>query len=955
MAAQLGPDRRGRAVRGSSGLRERHAALEAIEQLLDAAANGSGRALLIEGHAGMGKTRLYEAALDGARGRQMRVLRGAGAELERNVTLGLATQLLEAQLGELQEPARGRVLAEAPKEVRALLGKGKAQSGSAGDLAISHGLFAILAEDERPALIAIDDLHWSDPASLEFVLYMLHRLEELPLGILLTQRAGDGADVSDVLDRIATHPRVNVEPLPPLGRAAVAEVVTEILEAEAADELVDACCASTRGNPFYLHELLLALRAERDGDVAELVDRARAMAPDAVARSLRVRIGRLGSEAAWLAAAVAILGDDVPLRHAAVLTGLDLTGAANAAGALAASQILLDREPLKFVHPLVRHSVLRDIPGAERAGRHLDAARLLDAEDAGPERVAAHLLRGRTEGDAWVVETLRAAAREAQSHAAARSAVEYLRRALEEPPSGEVQCEVLAELGIAEAAAGIPSAAAHLAEARAGIRDPGRRAELALELGRALENQGLHKQAFRAFEDGLRELPAVPAAHDEIELRDQLQIGWITSGTLVPALQPHVLERSEGIVRRAPAVPRSQGQRLLLAYAGQRAAFNGEPAPTVIDFAERAWDGGKLVEQAAAIWVGWRIAATDFLMAGALERAAEVAGTAIKDAQRRGWPLGFATASFIRALPLLWCGHVDQALADLGAARDAQRYGWTQFIRAATAHYVLCLIERGALDEAEDALADHTHERRDDLEDALCVYSRAELCLAQGKLDEALEAALEAGSIVERHVEFFGYCPWRTTAALAAVGLGQRDRAIALAQAARTRAEHIQVLHQEVRTLRVLGICQGGEEGTQLLRAAVSRGLDAQPRLETLRALVDLGAALRRGNQRAEAREPLQRAADWAQEVGACALRDRALTELAATGARPRRDTFMTGPAALTPSERRIADRAAAGASNREIAQSLFVTPKTVEYHLRNTYRKLGIDTRRELAAALAE
>jgi ATP/maltotriose-dependent transcriptional regulator MalT len=361
-----------------------------------------------------------------------------------------------------------------------------------------------------------------------------------------------------------------------------------------------------------------------------------------------------------------------------------------------------------------------------------------------------------------------------------------------------------------------------------------------------------------------------------------------------------------------------------------------------------------LLEDAASQWVGWRLDAAAFILAGELERAVELADAAIEDAQRRGWPLGFATASFMRALPRLWRGQVNDALADLEAARDARRYGWCQFRRAAAAHYVLCLIERGELDEAEDALReDHEGGGTEDLQDALCLYSQAELRLAQGRPREALEDALSSGRIVERTVKFFGYCPWRTTSARAALALGDRDRALRLAREAVDRSRRIEVHHQQIRTLRVLGLCQERDEGIRTLRQAVALGGDGPARLETLHALVDLGAALRRANQRTEAREPLQRAADLAQQGGARALCERARTELAATGARPRRETFLIGPESLTPSERRIADHAAAGHSNREIAQALFVTPKTVEYHLRNTFRKLGIETRRELAGAL--
>jgi DNA-binding CsgD family transcriptional regulator/tetratricopeptide (TPR) repeat protein len=958
MAGWEAPDRRGRAVRGRTGLRDRDAVLHRIEQLLETASAGSGRALLIEGHPGMGKTRLHEAALDDARARGMRVLRAAGAELERSIALGVAGQLIDAQLRELTPARRRAVLASAPQPIQALADSRElpSHSSTTGDLALAHAIFTLVAtaDERRPALIAVDDLHWSDAASLEFVLYLLHRLDELSIALLLTRRPVAAQEISDILDRVATHPRVELEVLPPLGKEAVADVVVEALGERSSGPIVDACLDATAGNPFYLRELLLALREESDLDARRLEDRARALAPDAVIRTLRVRIGRLGSAAAVLAGAVAILGDDVPLRQAAALGGISVPDAVAAADKLGAVEILLAREPLRFVHPLVRHAILRDMPAAERASRHLDAARLLYAEGATAERVAAHLLRGLAQGDPWVVERLRAAAQEADARATPRSAVEYLRRALEEPPREEARADVLAELGMAEAAAGVPGAADHIAQAAAVAASPRRRAELALELGRALDAQGHHERAAQAFDQGVRELPDEPLQPNEHELQDQLQIGFMSSATLVPDLQAEVVKRATDLSRRAPKLPRSQGQRLLLAQAARQAAFAGRPAAVVIDFADRAWDNGGLLEEAASQWVGWRIAAGAFLLAGELERAVEVADAAITDARRRGWPLGFATASLIRGLPRLWRGEVDEALADLEAARDARRYGWSQFTRTATAHYVLCLIQRDELDKAEEALREEQDIRADrDLEAAMCLYSRAELRLAQGRPRDALQDALDSGHIVERTVKFFGYCPWRTTAALAALALGDRERAFGLAQEAAGRARRIEVVHQEIRTLRVLGVCQERDDGIKTLREAVAFARDAPPRLETLYALVELGAALRRANHRTEARDPLQRAADLAGQGGTKVLHDRACVELKATGARPRREMFLSGPGSLTPSERRIADHAAAGQSNREIAQALFVTPKTVEYHLRNTFRKLGIENRQELAGAL--
>ena len=138
-----------------------------------------------------------------------------------------------------------------------------------------------------------------------------------------------------------------------------------------------------------------------------------------------------------------------------------------------------------------------------------------------------------------------------------------------------------------------------------------------------------------------------------------------------------------------------------------------------------------------------------------------------------------------------------------------------------------------------------------------------------------------------------------------------------------------------------------------LLREAVSRlDLSGEP-LERARAYADLGAALRQAGRPVEAREPLRVAVDLAHRFGATALEEHALAELRAAGARPRRRA-ISGPGALTRSERRIAELAAGGRLNREIAEALVVTLATVEYHLRNAYRKLGITSRKQLAHALA-
>jgi DNA-binding CsgD family transcriptional regulator len=950
-------DRRGRRVRGRPGLLEREHALAAIEDTLEAASSGRGQALLIVGHSGMGKTRLYEASLDEARSRGLRVLRAAGAELEQNLAFGVAAQIARASLTGLLGKQRAALLGGAPPLAQALLGGGlpEADSESRQDLAVAHALFTLLGEslESESGLLAVDDVQWADPASLESLLYLLQRLDELALSMILTSRPGAQGEAAQMLELLAAHGRVRVETLTPLGSASIASLVEEMMGEQADDQLLRVTEEATAGNPFYLHELLIALREVAGLDSAQLAARARFLAPDAVTRSVRVRVGRLGPEAAALARAVAVLGEDAPVRLAAGLAGLEVRQASQAADALASAEVLLPREPLRFVHPLVRYSIERDIPASELATRHLDAARRLDKEHADAERVAAHLLVGRAQGDRWAVERLCAAASGARARLAPQSAVRYLERALAEPPPEELRADVLSDLGSAEAAIGLPRAEEHLAAAAQLSADPRRRAELARRRGHALHAQGRHEAAAAAYREGLAELPEGPDDPSDRELHDALQTGFVATASLVPALQEQSVERASRLLPRALKGPQTRGQRQLLAQAALHAAFAGLAAGEVSKLAERAWDGGRLLEQEGANGIGWSLLTSALCLAGDLERAIEVADAALEEARRVSSPQAFATASYARGLPALWQGHVSRALVDLESALDARRFGWRQFARAAAAHHALCLLETGDVQRAEERLSEEAREPTGDVEDAARLYALAELRRAQGRPKEALEVALSAGRLAERHVPFLGYCPWRGSAAEAALALGDGRRARILAREAHERSEQTQVLHERIRSLRILGMSVGGEEGIGRLRAAVELGLDSPPRLETISSLIELGSALRRANERTAARDPLQRAADMAQHGGALALYDRARVELSAAGARPRRGALLTGAGSLTPSERRIAKLASGGQSNREIAQSLFVTPKTVEYHLRNTYRKLGIQTRRGLSGAL--
>ena len=234
-------------------------------------------------------------------------------------------------------------------------------------------------------------------------------------------------------------------------------------------------------------------------------------------------------------------------------------------------------------------------------------------------------------------------------------------------------------------------------------------------------------------------------------------------------------------------------------------------------------------------------------------------------------------------------------------------------------------------------------------------YGRGRREARERRSERALADFIAVGRLAESvDIRNPAYVPWRSQAALALSQLGRSDEAQGTC-AARNSSCRVAGAHRARSgiSLRVLGLVEGGQVGEQLLREAVDVLAESPARLEHARALIDLGAALRRGNSRSEARKLLRQGVELAHSAAGALLVERANAELAATGAHPR-TILLSGVDALTASERRVAQMAAEEMSNKEIAQALFVTVKTVEQHLGRVYRKLDIGSRRELGAALA-
>ena len=385
-----------------------------------------------------------------------------------------------------------------------------------------------------------------------------------------------------------------------------------------------------------------------------------------------------------------------------------------------------------------------------------------------------------------------------------------------------------------------------------------------------------------------------------------------------------------------------------------RKALEGGPIAVAGDLAEQAAAHPALVSQGGHPL--WRTNVTICLVeAERYEVAEHILSRAIRHAERNGSPQWLARALWLRGLARHRRGDLRAAEADGRAAVDIQGPASDYTKLPGLVVVIDSLADQGRADEGEALLA----ERGMDGELAPTLFSVLPL-LARGRLRAAAGDHVRARADLEdalRRIELSrGLFPWAVDAWVALVpvlrALGDDDAARAVAEKALAAATAAESRRRIGGALRVRGLVEGGKQGLELLRQAADTLATSPALLWRAQAYVDLGAALRRDGQAVSARPILREGMELAHRCGATPLADRAVEELRAAGGRPRRRAG-TGADALTASERRVAELAAGGVSNKEIAQSLFVTLRTVELHLSNAYSKLEIRSRHELARAL--
>jgi DNA-binding CsgD family transcriptional regulator len=918
-------------------------------ELLAGAAGGRGAVALVDGAAGIGKTSLLQRGTALARDAGCTTATARASELEREFAFGLVRQLLEPLVASLDTDGRTEALAGAAGLSAPIFEVNETPAtGARSDVseAALHGLHWLVANLARRAtlVLAVDDAHWGDSPSLRFLAYLANRVDGLPVLVLAGTRPSEPGAHQDLLDELAAAPATTVLRPAPLTSTAVDELVGGAFEATVDPAFSAACAMATKGNPLLLRELLATLAAEGIAPEAGQADRVAGVAPPSVARSVARRLARLAPEAARLGWAAAVLGASTRPRRAAELAGLAGDDAAAAAQGLAAAGIV-DAATLEFVHPLVRAAVLAELPADERARAHRRAAALLVGDGAPEEEIALQLMAAAPAGDPWTVAVLRRTARRAAARGAPDVAARHLRRALVEPPPAVERVGLLVELGEAESAAADESGLKHLAEAIELEEDAPARAAIGLGLGRALYTRMRLLEAAPVLQRALDEL----AGRDR-ELRDRIDAQLLAVRTGDPRLHDH---RFRAKLLWLYLTRRRISDPVVLASLAMAAALAVPPASIAADIAERSLAAGLSFEEDQGAFL---LAAGTLALAGRLERAKAIWDAAAADGARRGSRAAVGMAASLRAWIHFRLGMLPAAQADFEYMHVIRADMPDAAIPTMLAGRAAVLIERGELEDAAAVVQELGFDGPDG-DTPIWAILREQLAavrMAQGRFDDAVLQLRECGRIATAaRIATPAMMPWRSELAVALAATGERDEALELAREEVRLARAFGLPRELGMALRATGLVEGGVGGIDLLHEAVAELERSASRLEHARALTDLGAAMRRRGRRALAREPLRRGLDLALRCGALALARRAHAELVATGARPRR-LVLSGIDALTPSERRVAEFAADGLTNREIAQALFVTEKTVETHLGHVFRKLDVASRSQLPAALA-
>lgn len=940
-------------------LLERKAERRAITGALQhVARSDAGTTLVLRGEPGLGKTRLLRTAAQEADDR-FTVVQVSGHEMEQAYPFAVVHQILESLLRTAGSLAKD--LADTPESLRLLLNT-SVQSGAAGDspssaparFSLLHSLYWLLASlaEQRPLLLCVDDLHWSDPDSLEAIRFLAWRLQKIPIALFAGLRPWPppAGELAMRLHEGGKAELLDLQPLSVQGTATVLQF--------ASGEMPDAgrvakVHALTRGNPLLLEQLGRILQS--GGALPEEEEHG----ADAIPGSsvILARLSGLPPDSLKFLRAASVLGVECRPDVAMGIAGID----PNAVSLVLSPTHSLGLYTVRqdglgaFVHPMVRRALYDGLELAEREELHMRAAGLLQARGASAAEVAPHLARAAEPGDLEAIRVLRRAAADAWAVAAYDSAAVHLQHAARISTAGEGRASVLHELG------------------------------------RAFQRAGSHRRAIASFEAAASE--ACPS-----ELLGRIHQSWGLSLTLMGDVSAAIGQFDEAIAATAVSDPgfaaASAAARTVLEVtinagtavrsgleARRLAEASGDP-----DAMAKAWAAWAH----AAILLGdqrmtWRVAlegvppisdsAPDeiehlwgwcpriqfgmidmrterYEHAAAVMKSQREQAEAVHNVAARIWATTFLVETEWRRGRLhdayRLCGH---------SAAYPDDIPWAT-AQAHTVHgYVL--MEMGDLDGAE-ACFDHAedHGRRAGFGGVqrICAWGRATLAARRGAMDVASDTfQLMLATTGQMHLfalDFF-HCGREAAEIFVLTGRFAEARRVIRAMLQEAPASESPGFRAAV--LRCRGLLEARQGHDQLaertMLAALALHAKSDEMVERGRTLLAYGALLRRMGEHKRSRALLAEAVDAFEPAGSTYWLHIAQTERRSAGGRRRSSAGDGYLGLLTPQEYRIVDLVALGLTNRQIAYQLVISPKTLETHLRHVYDKLEASSREELKA----
>jgi DNA-binding CsgD family transcriptional regulator len=922
----------------------RAAELAVLEQVLERTGHGAGSVLLVEGEAGIGKSRLVFEALEQARRRGFEVWLGAAEELDRRRPFALLTAAFGISRHAV-DPAR--------VEINWLL-VGAVDSALV-EFRVSEALLALIEEAcaRAPVVLGVEDLHWADPASLSTLWRLGRQVPQLPLLVVGSYRPTPRSpELARLIATLGAHgTQLALGPLPP---QSVLELAGSLLGAELAPNLARQV-AGAAGNPLFVQELLDALVTENRIILDEQgrADVAVHSLPSSLAATILGRLSDLPPETLHVLQVASVLGPSFALAELVLLSGRSTSELLAGLRPALAAGVLQEAGPqLAFRHQLLRDALYEDLPQAVRLGLHADLARALAAARAPATRVAEHFVRGDSPGDREAVIWLRRAAQDAAPRAPAVAA-ELLERALALIDAHDPERDqLLAERAESLLWSGRPTQTEVICRERlAKESDPATEAVLRQLLMSCLFSQSRNAEAQQQAE---------LAAHAPTTPAEQRAI-FVASGSWGRLM----LGDLEGAAREAAyALPLAEqsGDSRAICTALQtlvvRARLCGRfreglgHADRAIQAADQSPDrtGHRLPLH---LWLGLLLMDLDQFQEG---QQAQATGRQLAEELGAIWNL--PNYHFAAGSGHWWAGAWDDAAAEYQAGLELAEElsgGWRLGGYGMLALIALC---RDDLAGAEELLATaEAYLARTGPQPQLHLvrWPRALVLEARGQPEGALRVLAET---------------WDTSATIGAHGvcpvLGPDLVRLALALGDRVRAEAVSATAEELARVNgsaglrgVAELCRGlvTDRSELLVAAAESFGQSGRP-FQRARACELGGRAVGAAGRVDEARGLLEAALELHE--GLQATREAARVQAALRGVGVRRGRRGTrrrpklGWASLTETERRVTDLVAEGLSNPQIAERMFLSRRTVQTHVSHVLAKLELNSRVELAAAAA-